>query len=98
MQTTIPTDCKELKQFKARVHSHTDHGYFGIESGFTLSFGPTNLNKGKYEYIEIGCIKFGEQLCQDFNLNANPQIFADYALKKRHFEGVFGSMTDRTKF
>lgn len=97
-QTTIPTDAKELKKFKARVLNHTDHGYFGIESGISLSFGPTNLNKGKHDYIEVGCVDFGQSNSQDFRFNSLPRIFGGYALKRHYFEGVLGSMTDRTNF
>lgn len=94
-QTTIPTDPKALKKFKARVLNQTDHGYFGVEGGITFNFGPTNVRNGKHDYIEpinnslasgnVGFVNY-------------PRFFAGYAWKKHYFEGVLGSMGDRTRF
>jgi hypothetical protein len=97
-QTTIPTDPKALRKFKAGVLNNTDHTYFGIEGGILLNFGPTNLNKGKHDYIEKGCIAFGQQESRDIGFLLNPRFFAGYAFKKHYFEGVMGGMNDRTNF
>ncbi len=97
-QTTIPSDPKALRKFKAGVLNNTDHAYFGIEGGILLNFGPTNLNNGKHDYIEKGCIEFGLQESRDIGFLLNPRFFAGYALKKHHFEGVMGGMYDRTNF
>ncbi len=92
---TIPTDPIALKKFKAWVLNHTDHGYFGVEGGITFNFGPTNVRNGNHDYIEpinnslaLGNIGFVN----------HPRFFAGYAWKKHYFEGVLGSMSDRTRF
>jgi hypothetical protein len=90
-----PNTKKEQRQLKNPVLNHTDHGYFGMETGLLFDFSQSKANDPSYasdvDNKYIGAFQF------DFLPTYNGRIFAGYRYKSHCFELGVAGLHSRSK-